>query len=413
MKLTVECGGLCIARGAISLKSPAQVNDLAAFLIADDLTGACDAAAPFAGRGLRTQVILDREQMPQADVIACHTDSRDVAVETARKRVRSAIELSNQRESHLLFKKIDSAFRGNSVDEVRACLDFLPHKFAILAPAFPTLGRRIRAGRVIVEDFASHSMLDLPSQLRDRGMEFRIMEPVSTAADEPLSEQITRANEDGLRLILCDAEVQQDLDAIVRAGLRSELDLVWLGSAGLAHSLACAESVFHRETPWVPTKNIGAVVFCIGSDHPVTLAQVRYLKQAVAVTEVFLGPAAGDEICLALRNTTDVLLRIDRNRGNFGQHYLRSIRDVFRAFTGQHINKLVLSGGDTAAMICDALEAQAIELRNELLPGIPCGVIRGGAADGLTVITKSGGFGAEDVLVRVAHFFGGEARTKL
>jgi uncharacterized protein YgbK (DUF1537 family) len=229
---------------------------------------------------------------------------------------------------------------------------------------------------------------------------------------EPLAERISRANEDGLRLILCDTETQQDLDAIVQAGLRSGLDLVWLGSAGLAHALANAQSVSHRETAWVPKKNIGAVVFCIGSDHPVTLEQVRYLKQAAAVTDVFLGAGAGDEICLALRSATDVLLHIDRNRGNFGRSYLRNIRDVFRAIAGQHIGKLVLSGGDTAAMICDALEAQAIEVRNELLPGIPCGVIRGGAADGLTVITKSGGFGAEDALLRVAHFFGGGARTQ-
>lgn len=66
---------------------------------------------------------------------------------------------------------------------------------------------------------------------------------------------------------------------------------------------------------------------------------------------------------------------------------------------------LVLSGGDTASVVCRALDARAIELRREIAPGIPCGVIVGGAFDGLPVVTKSGGFGPPDALIEVADFF--------
>jgi uncharacterized protein YgbK (DUF1537 family) len=66
---------------------------------------------------------------------------------------------------------------------------------------------------------------------------------------------------------------------------------------------------------------------------------------------------------------------------------------------------LLLSGGDTAALVCRALNARAIELQRELAPGIPCGVLQGGSFDGLPVVTKSGGFGAPDDLIQIADYF--------
>jgi len=41
----------------------------------------------------------------------------------------------------------------------------------------------------------------------------------------------------------------------------------------------------------------------------------------------------------------------------------------------------------------------------EVLPGIPWGMLRGGRFDGVLVVTKSGGFGAPDALIRIAEFF--------
>ncbi len=42
----------------------------------------------------------------------------------------------------------------------------------------------------------------------------------------------------------------------------------------------------------------------------------------------------------------------------------------------------------------NALEADSFILQGELAPGIPWGLIQGGAAHGCIVVTKSGGFGA-------------------
>ena len=66
---------------------------------------------------------------------------------------------------------------------------------------------------------------------------------------------------------------------------------------------------------------------------------------------------------------------------------------------------LVLSGGDTASLVCRALDVRAIELCREVAPGIPYGILHGGPFDGLPVATKSGGFGCPDALMQVADFF--------
>jgi uncharacterized protein YgbK (DUF1537 family) len=46
-----------------------------------------------------------------------------------------------------------------------------------------------------------------------------------------------------------------------------------------------------------------------------------------------------------------------------------------------------------------------VDLFEEIVPGIPCGVIRGGAFDGISAVTKSGGFGDADALIQVADYF--------
>jgi uncharacterized protein YgbK (DUF1537 family) len=65
----------------------------------------------------------------------------------------------------------------------------------------------------------------------------------------------------------------------------------------------------------------------------------------------------------------------------------------------------LITGGDTATLVCEALGVQGIDLKGEILPGLPWGVAVGGVIDGLPIATKSGGFGGPDALLRVAQFF--------
>ena len=121
------------------------------------------------------------------------------------------------------------------------------------------------------------------------------------------------------------------------------------------------------------------MLFCIGSDHPVTVEQQRRL--------LALGRSEHVVLNLSLRPTS-----------------LNRVRELIEDAAGA-ATALVLSGGDTASLVCRALGVRRIQLEDEIVPGIPWGYLSGGAFDGWRVATKSGGFGAPHALIQVADFF--------
>ncbi len=63
----------------------------------------------------------------------------------------------------------------------------------------------------------------------------------------------------------------------------------------------------------------------------------------------------------------------------------------------QKVSGLVLTGGDILVSIIRALEATGIEVKRQLANLVPVGILRGDHFDGLSVITKIGGFGEEQI----------------
>jgi uncharacterized protein YgbK (DUF1537 family) len=196
----------------------------------------------------------------------------------------------------------------------------------------------------------------------------------------------------GARLVSLEASSDGDLDAIVTEGRLLGKRILWAGSGGLAAALARSMPPgpgFDRREP-----RRGPVLFCIGSDHPVTLLQQERLLAERGVRRCSLG-----EIVATLRRGEHAFLRIPRE--GIAAALLRDIPPA----------ALILSGGDTASAVCEAIGARAIELCDEIAPGIPRGVLRGGERDGLAVVTKSGGFGGADALIQVADFFSKARRS--
>ena len=58
---------------------------------------------------------------------------------------------------------------------------------------------------------------------------------------------------------------------------------------------------------------------------------------------------------------------------------------------------LIAAGGETLKALCLALGVQCLEAAGQVAPGVPRSVMRGGAWDGLDVVSKSGAFGADAV----------------
>jgi uncharacterized protein YgbK (DUF1537 family) len=62
---------------------------------------------------------------------------------------------------------------------------------------------------------------------------------------------------------------------------------------------------------------------------------------------------------------------------------------------------LILIGGDTALGVLDLFKPEGVEIEGELLKGIVRGRLIGGDWNGLTIVTKAGGFGKEDALEKI------------
>jgi uncharacterized protein YgbK (DUF1537 family) len=370
-----------------------QPNGVRYFIVADDLTGACDSAVAFAGRGLEVEVPLWSDGDPSsADVCAVSTESRDIPEAAAMERVRAALSVAPA--SGEVFKKIDSVLRGNTFAEIRAAIELFPSALVVMSPAYPALGRTVKDGVLRIEDGTQKRAIDLWEGLHRSGIGDPVLLPAGVP-QEKLAGEMREAMRTTSRLVLCDAEREQDLQAVVQTARSLGCRVLWVGSGGLAHALAhdLPQSAERRmEEEWD-----GRVVLFVGSDHAVTTKQVAALKQTVEMGEFAV------EACTGQTFENHVLvLKVSR-----GVTTEQQIWQVLSSTGEKGIRCCLLTGGDTAALVLRASGARLLRLTGEFAPGLPQGVAKGGALDGVPVILKSGGFGREDVLCQIVNRFTG------
>lgn len=110
-------------------------------IVADDLTGAADAGAPFAARGYTSCIWLHGQRAQECEVPVFETSSRDCDPGEAYRRVCQALAYARGRR---VFKKLDSTLKGNVLEELRAVKDSLDVESVVLAPSHPKMGRTMK-----------------------------------------------------------------------------------------------------------------------------------------------------------------------------------------------------------------------------------------------------------------------------
>jgi uncharacterized protein YgbK (DUF1537 family) len=212
-------------------------------ILADDFSGACDAAASAAAAGYSAAALLTPPLEAQpASLLAYSTETRHLSGNDARAVIRA---LAPACAGRTLYKKIDSTLRGpwvQEVDEILAVSDFSQ---AVVCPAFPALGRTVRNGWLYVDDRPFQQIV-CPFEVRD-------------------------------------AVTEQDL-----ARLAAEIctSILPVGSAGLArHFFALHTRNPAADSPlsqrgsnqnFAPSRPFLALV---GSENPVSLSQLRFLRE--------------------------------------------------------------------------------------------------------------------------------------
>ena len=395
-------------------------------IIADDLTGALDAAAPFAGHGLETRVLLDLDRAASAtrtttQVLSLSSESRHLSPAAADERVWNTSRAALAGAPRVLIKKIDSTLRGNITAEIMAALRASGLRHALIAPAVPRHGRIMRAGEVFIDA--------VPLRQTEIGSD--ALSPPSSA---PLPQVLKEASKDlivhvwprgaafalspeaGIHAYVADCETDADLDAIAQFTMGHCNEVLPVGALGLATAIARqlaqilpseSSSVTHR----IIEKAQKPILFVIGSRTATSAEQaVRLCAAGAGILTMSFSEHTrdGDWILDLSVNQSGMpvalIVRPESSKesgliaASEVAHTLgRTAAAVVRRL---QIDAVVMVGGDTAFETFQALGVAEATVAGEIMPGVAIGKMQ---VDGrfLTFITKAGGFGDPDALVEI------------
>ncbi len=391
-------------------------------ILADDLSGAADCAMACHRAGMDAQVRLDPQASgAPAQALALDLDSRALPSGEALALTLGAWD--RVREG-ALYRKIDSTLRGHVALEIAATLQIAgPDAFALVCPAYPATGRTMRGGAIFVNGeplaeteiwrLGGQGSTDLKTLLAQAGLE-----PASLGLDAvrgpDLAVRIDRAREEGAGAIVCDAETEADLEALVAAALPMG-GVVWVGSGGLTIPLARALSPDGGADLKPVTRRAGPTLVAVGSASSVSREQLAVLAEDPRVLTLLVSPdvllegpegpgwrPASRALVAAVgkpgRDTVAVAIDpaapIDPGAGPV-------LAAGLGALAGRQLGRfgaLAATGGETARALLAAANVRCLDIRRELEPGIVLS-----QAGALPVVTKAGAFGHEHSLLRVVE----------
>lgn len=360
-------------------------------VLADDLTGACDAGTLFAGKAPVPLTVWPSTYAPDAEVRVIDLETRGAAAAEAARITRdAAVDAGGAR----IFVKIDSTLRGPIGAVVDTLMEVTGARGALLCPAFPAQGRVVVdrvlfvhgipvAETAIAQDphfprppragFSTSSTVDLVREQISRALSWIPLAQVREGT-RALSARLTRL---GGTVAIADAETDADLDALVDAALSLASPPLLAGAAGLARALAARLGLLAER---VSLPAAAHVLIVAGSLHPSTRAQVEAAR--AAGLHVLATPAH------AGADRQDAAARV--------------AAEAARALDAGEVDLVIVTGGETAVALYRALETKRIDLIGAPVPGLAVGHLRAPRHPALPIITKAGGFGDPNLFVSLA-----------
>jgi uncharacterized protein YgbK (DUF1537 family) len=125
-------------------------------VVADDLSGAAELAGIALAHGLTAEVQTEFHARTEAQVICLDTNTRRLAPTEAATLMQRLSRRLLAARPELIFKKTDSALRGNIGAELTVLLEATARTGAIFVPANPSRGRVIRGGNYFIGDSPLH-----------------------------------------------------------------------------------------------------------------------------------------------------------------------------------------------------------------------------------------------------------------
>lgn len=405
-------------------------------IFADDLTGAFDSGIKFKNAGLDTKVLtqplnFESFQHIQEPVVSINTDTRRLCSEEAENRTHSIVQKIAEFGDHLYYKKADSVLRGNISQELKAMSRILDPDFVLIAPAFPDNGRRLRDGVLYIEEYGTTTeLLNAREKLAaSSGCTVAIIDlKIVRKGWEAVVQQAEALRQEGACLLLADAWENDDLRCLARAVSSLGKRCLPVGSAGLAQYLAETLQLNYlsaTSAPFPGKTPSGSSIVVIGSRHPNTVSQLQQLKKhehlqtwlinVRGITRENMYGRLNERRCAVMNpGTQGYLITTDTIYNALGcnPHLLKEneynalVLEALSIMTAELYRQckpksLIVTGGDMAGDILKKIELNEIDLQSEFKPGVVIGEAVHKSGDRLLFAAKSGGFGEEDLLLKL------------
>ena len=407
--------------------------------VADDFTGASDAASFLVKGGMSVQLF---NGIPgkgsrvgegiQAIVIALKSRTQDTG-EAVADTLRALGWLKEQGVERFYLKycsTFDSTPKGNIGPAADAAMEFLGVSYTVLCPALPVNERVVMKGELYVGGVPLHEspMKNHPLTPMWDARIANLMKPQSKyscvelwkeqmdrPADEIRAMLADRAGGQEPFYVIPDYQDMEDGERIVE--LFGDLALL-TGGSGILEPLAKHLSRRQDILPELDIRAEGAAVLIAGSCSRATLEQIAhfqthggfsYKMDPMAMLE---GRESLEDAWRFVRENwgTPVLIYSSDTARNvkevqqYGQERVAEMLEQAAAELAERavahgIRRVVVAGGETSGAVTKRLGFSSYRIGASVAPGVPVMVPMENEA--LRLVLKSGNFGQEDFFVRV------------
>ncbi len=406
-------------------------------ITADDFTGSLDTGIQFAKRGVPVKVVTDWEydfaNASEYPVVVVDTESRPLTAEEAYQRVYAVTKRAKEAGIAYFYKKTDSALRGNIGSELAGMMEASGERHLMMVPAFPKVKRFTKEGIHYIDGVPVADSVfgkDPFEPVRYSRVE-DIIHSQWKASVENIPEHArgcVKLGEEG-KVYLFDVTSEESLEELAELLKENKTYRLCSGCAGFA-------SYYHKLLDF-PTGKGAEIpsydkILCLcGSVNPITVAQVAYGKAHGFSVETISNEKKLDPFYYKTEEGQRELDFLYEKIGQSGKFIVNTWDIPGEETVESYAASRGLSKGDIRRRLTDTLGEVACEMLRRGFDGVfsftggdtlmgfmrqsgckelvPVAEIGQGAVlckacledREIAVISKSGGFGGEDIFVEM------------
>lgn len=389
-------------------------------IVADDLTGALDTGVCFASSGINTCVKIPGDTIQQNtsdgyEVEVVIVESRHRIPEDAYQEVFSVVNRAVESGYRYIYKKTDSALRGNIGAELTATLDAAKEKTLHFIPAFPKMNRVSREGILYINQNTPVAESVFAKDPFNPVKHSAILEIIAEQTDcnAYMATGTSEQYQDGIAVY--DASNDQDILEIGRHLVKAVGAKLFAGCAGFASTLP--KLIDFEKNDHQGSKPSGKIAVFCGSVNPISLEQCSVAEQnghprfhlqrrgkfldSTLVTEQITAAARESSIVMLDTGARD----IDSSEDDvFEQSAVvaKAFSIVISGFLKSNPDEVpFIIGGDTLLAFARTQGIGAFFPIKEITPGVVLSRYQQNEKWHF-IITKSGGFGSRNLIAEIA-----------